>query len=181
MEKTAISGLFKLPNSVNKDSRGLFTKVYSKDLFESLGIEFDVAQINLSLTTRVGTVRGMHYQAPPYAEAKIIRCIQGSVLDVIVDIRRDSTTFLQHQTFEMSESHGFSLHVPNGCAHGFQVLDGPVEMLYVHSREYRPDYERGIHPLDPLLGLEWPLEIVDMSERDKCLAFISQSFEGLSS
>ena len=181
MERTTISGVLKIPNKVYEDSRGHFTKVYSKDMFESDRLEFNVAQINLSMTTRTGTIRGMHYQAPPHGEAKIIRCIQGRVLDVIVDIRRDSSTFLKHQVFEMSELHGFALHVPIGCAHGFQVLDGPAKMLYAHSHEYRPEFERGIHPLDPALGINWPLKVVEISERDKTQPLLTGSFEGISS
>lgn len=178
MKKTDIAGLFTLPNPTSVDQRGQFTKLYSEDVFSDLNIDFKIKQINISRTSEVGTIRGMHFQVLPYSEIKIIRCVRGKILDVIVDVRKESTTFLKYQTFEMSEVCGFSLYVPAGCAHGFQVLEGPAEVLYAHSEEYRPEYEARIHPLDPQLAINWPLNVSLISERDNGAAFIEETFRG---
>ena len=114
----------------------------------------------------------------PHSEIKVIRCIKGKIFDVIVDVRHDSPTFLTHQAFELGESCGFALYVPAGCAHGFQVLEAPAEILYAHSQEYRPNSEHGIHPLDPGLGINWPLQVGLLSERDELFPFIEKTFKG---
>jgi dTDP-4-dehydrorhamnose 3,5-epimerase len=176
---TDIVGLTKIPNVTSKDSRGSFTKLYSQDLYQTNDFDFKIAQINLSVTEEIGTVRGLHYQLPPSSERKVIRCLRGRVFDVVVDIRRDSSSFLKYETFELSEDGGFALHVPTGCAHGFQVLDGPAELLYLHSEEYRPDHEAGINPFDPQLLINWPVDVTQMSERDKSFPSLHKSFEGI--
>jgi dTDP-4-dehydrorhamnose 3,5-epimerase len=101
------------------------------------------------------------------------------VFDVVVDIRCDSSSFLKYETFELSEDNGFALHVPAGCAHGFQVLDGPAELLYLHSEEYRPDYEAGINPFDSQLLIDWPVGVTQISERDKSFPSLHKSFKGI--
>lgn len=176
---TDIAGLTKIPSVTSRDSRGYFTKLYSQDFYETHGIDFKIAQINLSVTEETGTVRGLHYQLPPFSETKVIRCIRGRVFDVIVDIRHDSSSFLKYETFELSQDNGFALHVPAGCAHGFQVLDGPAEMLYVHSEEYRPDYEAGINPFDLQLLINWPVDVTQISERDKSFPSLHKPFNGI--
>ncbi len=153
--------------------------MYSEDFFESNEMDFKIAQINLSVTEKIGTVRGMHFQTAPFSEKKIIRCIRGRVFDVIVDIRRNSLSFLKYETFELSEDNGFALHVPTGCAHGFQVLDGPAEMMYIHSKEYRPECEAGINPFDTALKINWPVDVTLISERDKSFPYLNSSFEGI--
>jgi len=178
VEETEISGLFKLPYTTKEDERGKFLKIYSEDSFSAHDIDFKIRQVNLSKTTQVGTVRGMHYQVQPHSEIKVIRCIKGKIFDVIVDVRQDSPTFLRHQAFELGESCGFALYVPAGCAHGFQVLEAPAEILYAHSQEYRPNSEHGIHPLDPGLGINWPLQVGLLSERDELFPFIEKTFKG---
>ncbi len=179
IHSTKIDGLKKLENVTTRDSRGSFTKLYSEDFFDVNEIDFKIAQINLSVTEKVGTVRGMHFQLAPFCEKKIIRCTRGRVFDVIVDVRRDSLTFLKFETFELSEGNGFALHVPTGCAHGFQVLDGPAEMMYIHSQEYRPEYEDGINPFDNALMIKWPVGVTLISERDKSFPSLDDSFKGL--
>ena len=179
MEKTRIEGLHMLKTSVHKDERGQFSKLYSEDIFLGQHIDFKIKQVNLSRNSHIGTVRGMHFQVSPHEEIKIIQCLRGKIFDVIVDIRAGSPTFLEHETFEMSENCGFALHVPAGCAHGFQVLEAPAEISYLHSQEYRPKYEGGIHPLDPRLGINWPLHVSLVSERDSHASFVSEKFEGI--
>ena len=176
---TDIAGLKKIPIVTSRDSRGYFTKLYSEDFYKTHDFDFKIAQINLSVTEETGTVRGLHYQLPPFSERKVIRCLRGRVFDVIVDIRHDSSSFLKYETFELSEDNGFALHVPAGCAHGFQVLDGPAELLYVHSEEYRPDYEAGINPFDPQLLINWPVAVTQISERDKSFPSLHKSFKGI--
>lgn len=178
MQETSIAGLFKLPYATYGDERGQFTKFYSEDMFSALEIDFKIRQINLSKTAQVGTVRGMHFQVPPYSEVKVIRCIKGKIFDVIVDVRQDSKTFLKHQEFELGETCGFALCVPAGCAHGFQVLESPAEILYAHSQEYRPEFESGLQPLDPKLAINWPLDVALLSERDELFPFIDETFKG---
>lgn len=179
MEKTNLRGLFKLVNSTIKDERGEFVKFYSEDLFLDNNIDFKIKQINLSRTTHKGAIRGMHFQMPPYGEAKIVRCVRGKVFDVVIDLRKDSKTFLAHQTFELGEKCGFSLYIPAGCAHGFQVLEATAEMLYAHSEEYRPMSEGTLNPFDPRIGIEWPLNVAFISEKDKHAMFLKETFKGL--
>ncbi len=179
IDSTEIDGLKILQNTTTRDSRGLFTKLYSEDFFTVNEIDFKIAQINLSVTERVGTIRGMHFQMAPFSEKKIIRCMRGRVFDVIIDLRRNSSSFLQFETFELSESNGFALHVPKGCAHGFQVVDGPAEMMYLHSEEYRPEFEAGINPFDAALMIDWPVDVTLISDRDKSFPSLDGSFEGL--
>jgi len=179
LSQTEVDGLFVLSNVIPHDSRGSFFKFYSEQMLQQSGLDFKIAQVNLSITEQRGTTRGLHFQAPPYSEKKIITCVRGRVFDVILDLRRNSNTFLKHVTFELDAKSGKSLYVPSGCAHGFQVLEGPAEMLYAHSEEYRPDFEAGINPIDPLIQISWPLEIKVISDRDHSFPFLDKTFEGI--
>lgn len=161
------------------DERGFLERMFcGKELAERVGFGA-VAQINRTMTRAIGVVRGMHYQAPPSAEAKIIICLRGAILDVIVDIRRDSPTFLQHAAVLLSESDDSALFVPCGFAHGFQTLEPNTELLYLHDNYYDRERERGLFPLDQALGIQWPLEISQMSDRDSNHLTITSDFEGI--
>ena len=177
--QTEVDGLFVFTNVIPKDSRGSFIKFYSEQILQQSELDFKIAQVNLSITETRGTTRGLHFQMPPYNERKIITCVRGRVFDVILDLRRDSETFLKHKTFELDSKSGKSLYVPSGCAHGFQVLDGPAEMLYAHSEEYKPEFEAGVNPMDPLIQISWPLEIEIISDRDQSFPFLDKTFIGL--
>ncbi len=161
------------------DERGFLERMFcGQELAERVGFGV-VTQINRTLTRSVGVVRGMHYQAQPSAEAKIITCLRGGIQDVIVDIRKGSPTFLQHIAVPLSADDGSALFVPRGFAHGFQTLQPDTELLYLHDNYYDCEREHGLFPLDPALGIQWPLEISQMSDRDRNHPTITSDFEGI--
>lgn len=176
---TAIAGVVAVETTMRTDHRGEFTRLYcERELAECLGSKH-IVQVNRSLTRAVGAVRGMHYQRPPHAETKLIRCIRGRVWDVAVDLRKESPTFLEWTAQELSPANGLMLVVPERCAHGFQVLEPDSELLYLHTEFYAPAAEGGIAPTDPAVAIEWPLPIVDLSERDKSHAPLAPDFVGI--
>lgn len=138
-----------------------------------------VAQINQTLTRCEGAVRGMHYQLPPVAEVKLVTCLRGRVFDVAVDLRADSTTFLRWHGEILSPENRRALAIPQGFAHGFQALEVDCELLYLHSAPYRPEAERALNACDPRLGIDWPLPISDMSDRDRGHAMLTENFAGI--
>jgi dTDP-4-dehydrorhamnose 3,5-epimerase len=125
-------------------------------------------------------VRGLHYQRPPHAEAKLVSCLRGEVWDLAVDLRPTSHTYLKWHAQHLSSDNGLALLIPPGFAHGFQALTDDVELLYCHSANYIPDAEAGLHPQDPRLAIEWPLPIRELSPRDAHHAEIQSDFEGVS-
>jgi dTDP-4-dehydrorhamnose 3,5-epimerase len=137
-----------------------------KEEFADAGMETDYVQQNMSVSTHKGTLRGMHYQAVPYAEAKLVRCVRGAIIDIIVDLRPQSTSFLKHEAFELSQENRKELYVPRGFAHGFQTLTDDVEVSYLVSAPYTPQAERGLRYDDPQLGIRWPIEVTTISEKD---------------
>ena len=179
LSPTVIAGAWVLTNVIPVDRRGSFTKFYSEQVMQENDLDFKIAQVNFSVSEKKGTTRGLHFQTPPFCEKKIVTCVRGRVFDVIVDLRRGSRTFLKHVSIELGAGSGKSLFIPAGCAHGYQVLEGPSEMLYAHSQEYRPDFESGVNPLDPLLQISWPLNIEIISDRDRSFPHLKESFEGL--
>lgn len=138
-----------------------------------------IAQINHTLTLTRGTVRGLHYQHPPYAEIKLVSCIRGDVWDVAVDLRRDSPTFLRWHAERLSADNGVALLIPEGFAHGFQALSDNVELLYCHSAPHHAPAEGGLNPADPLLRITWPLPMVNLSVRDAAHPLLNGYFQGL--
>ncbi len=160
------------------DERGLMQRLYCSELLQSFGLSAPLSQINLTLTRRCGTVRGMHFQHAPYAEDKIVTCLRGRIFDVAVDLRRDSPTFLKWHAEILSPELNNSLLIPKGFAHGFQALTDDCELLYFHTAAYMPQAEAGLSPLDPALHIIWPLEIIDMSARDRSHPFLTDQFEG---
>lgn len=161
------------------DERGYLERIFcGQELAEKVGFGV-TAQVNRTMTRAVGVVRGMHYQAPPSSEAKIITCLRGAILDVIVDIRKGSPTFLQHVTVPLMSGDDSALFVPRGFAHGFQTLQPDTELLYLHDNYYDREREFGLQPLDPALGITWPLEISQISDRDRNHPTITSDFEGI--
>lgn len=163
----ALEGCRLIKNLDYIDSRGTFKKILPADNSLILD-EFPVYQVNVSTNTSAGTIRGLHYQISPVLESKIITCINGSVLDVLLDLRPDSKTYGKFAFYKLSPSSG-SLLVPPLVAHGFQTLEDSTTLLYLHSSKYSPNESRGVNPLDPLLGIEWPLSITSISESDRNL------------
>lgn len=179
LELLPLEGACKITRRKLGDERGFLERMFcGRELAEKLGFGA-VAQINRTLTRSVGVVRGMHYQVPPSAEAKIITCLRGGILDVIVDIRKGSPTFLQHIAVPLSAGDDSALFVPRGFAHGFQTLQADTELLYLHDNYYDSEREHGLFPLDPALGIQWPLEIRQMSDRDRNHPAITSDFEGI--
>lgn len=179
VEKTDLEGVWVIQRNYRHDERGSFARVFCSEAFTDLGWKSPIKQINHSITQGVGTVRGIHFQRPPFAEKKIVSCLRGRVWDVVVDIRRNSPTFLRWHSQELSDENGLGLFIPEGCAHGFQVIEAGAEMFYLHSMDYSPNAEGGLHPLDPYLGLPWPRDVENLSPRDQQHPFIDEFFDGL--
>lgn len=162
-----------------RDDRGLFARTFCQKEFATIGFQKQIVQINHSISRQKGSIRGMHYQAPPACETKIIRCVQGAVMDVMVDIRNDSSTFLAWYGVELSKENMRMVLIPEGFAHGFQTLTALVELIYHHSAFYSPEHERGLRYDDPALAIHWPLKVSDLSERDKNYPLLGKDFSGI--
>ena len=158
---------------------GTFVRTFCSDEFKRAGVTKTIAQINQTLTRRKGAVRGLHFQWAPHSEMKITTCLKGAVFDVAVDIRRGSPTFLRWHGEFLSADNDTSMVIPEGFAHGFQALTTDCEMLYFHTAPYVADAEGGLQATDPLIGIEWPMEITEMSARDQALTHIEHGFGGI--
>jgi len=149
------------------DDRGMFARTFCRDEFAAHGLETVYVQQNMSVSALKGTLRGMHFQRQPDAEVKVIRCVRGRILDVIVDMRPDSPSYLKHEGFELSAANRRELYVPRGFAHGFMTLEDDVEVTYLVSAVYTPAAEGGLRYNDPKLGISWPLEVTTISDKDQ--------------
>ena len=177
--KTSIAGVNLVEGAPFVDTRGSFSRIYcEQELGKGIGSR-RIVQINYSKTVAVGVVRGMHYQNSPHAEMKFIRCIKGSVWDVAVDLRANSSTLLKWHAGELTSENARMLVIPEGCAHGFQSLEPNSELLYLHTAFYTPEMEDGIAYNDPRLKITWPLPVTDLSARDKQFSPIPSSFSGI--
>lgn len=163
----------------HRDSRGSFSRFFCAEELSAVLEYRKIVQINHSKTTRVGAIRGMHFQYPPYAEMKLVRCLSGRVLDVIVDLRSESTTFLQWYAQELSSDNALMIVIPEGCAHGYQVLKENSEMLYLHTEYYHPESGGRIRFDDPKINIEWPLVVTDISEADMSENFLPEDYQGV--
>ena len=163
---THIDGVAIIDLEPHSDDRGFFARSFCRDEFVDNGLLPMVAQCNISYNHVAGTVRGMHYQLPPATEAKLVRCISGAIVDQIVDLRPNSPTYLQHVSVELTAANRRSLYVPAMFGHGYQTLVDDVEVLYQVSERYTPGQERGLRYNDPALGLEWPVEVTRISDKD---------------
>jgi len=162
-----------------EDKRGLFERIFCEKEFKEISRSKKIVQINHSFTKEKGTLRGMHYQEPPMTEIKMVKCLRGSVYDVIIDLRKGSDTFLKWFGETLSSDNRRMMYVPEGFAHGFQTLELDCELLYFHTEYYSPDYERAVRFNDPKVGIKWPLDITEISERDMSHELLSGSFEGV--
>ena len=177
--ETKLSGAYVISLEPKGDSRGWFARTYCRDEFSRIGHDKDWMQINHSHTTNKGTVRGMHFQHPPFSEIKLIRCVTGAVYDVIVDIRKNSPTFLQWIGVELSAANHQMIYIPEGFAHGFQSMTDHAELIYHHSTMYSPGHEGGLSYKDPVLQIDWPLAMTVISDRDASHPFIDSNFKGI--
>ncbi|WP_298819612.1 dTDP-4-dehydrorhamnose 3,5-epimerase [Chloroflexus sp.] len=150
-----------------EDNRGFFARVWAKDEFAEHGLVDRVVQMNLSYNRLAGTLRGMHFQHAPYAETKLVRCIRGAIYDVIIDLRPESPTYKRWIGVKLTAANRLALYVPEGFAHGFQTLEDETEVFYQVSQYYTPSAEGGVRFDDPAFGIEWPLPVTEMSEKDR--------------
>lgn len=178
-EQTKLPGSYIVTVSPIGDSRGWFARTYCKDEFSSISHDKEWVQINHSFSAQKGTIRGMHYQLAPHSEIKLVRCTAGEVFDVIVDLRKNSPTFLKWFGVVLSAENKKMLYIPAGFAHGFQTLTDNVELIYHHSEFYQPSAEAGLNYNDPQVNIKWPLPVTGISDRDKLHHFIESTFKGL--
>lgn len=165
--ETKLKGAFIVDLDKKDDDRGFFARAFCSREFEEHGLRPQVVQANMSYNHKKGTVRGMHYQVSPASEPKFIRCISGAIWDVIIDMRPDSPTYLQHIGVELSAENRRAIYVPDMFAHGNQALTDGAELLYLVGEFYTPGCERGVRFDDPVIGIEWPLPVTVISENDQ--------------
>jgi dTDP-4-dehydrorhamnose 3,5-epimerase len=165
--ETKLKGAFVIEIERHEDSRGFFARGFCQHEFEAHGLKPIIAQANIAFNHRKGTLRGMHFQFPPAAETKFVRCTRGAILDIIVDLRPESPTYLQHVAAELTEQNYRALYVPERFAHGYQVLRDETETSYQVGEFYTPECEGGLLYDDPRLALTWPLPITVVSDKDR--------------
>ena len=168
--ETPLSGAFVVDPETHEDSRGSFYRSYCSTEFEKMGLPGGFVQCSISRNRTSGTVRGMHFQADPRPECKLVRCVRGSVYDVIIDLRRQSPTFCKWFGAELSEENGSALYVPAGFAHGIQTLTDDAHVLYQMNEYYVAELTSGVRWNDPAFGIVWPREVSVISDRDRTLA-----------
>lgn len=173
------AGLQLAEGAPHTDARGAFARLYcERELADAVGTR-RIVQVNHSRTAAVGAVRGLHYQRAPHAEMKLVRCLRGRVYDVALDLRAGSPTFLHWHAQELSPENGLMMVIPEGYAHGFQVLEPDSELLYLHTAFYTPAAEGGVHCQDPRLAISWPLPVRDLSPRDLAHPLLTPEFSGI--
>ncbi len=166
-QPTPLAGAYVIELEPNADERGSFARIWCRDEFLRHGLNPDLAQCSTSFNRKRGTLRGLHFQAEPHGEAKLVRCTRGRIYDVIVDLRPDSRSFRKWFAVELWPDSNTSVYVPEGFAHGFQTLEDDSEVLYMISAPYAPDAARGVRWNDPALGIRWPLPDPILSARDR--------------
>jgi dTDP-4-dehydrorhamnose 3,5-epimerase len=176
---TPLFGLTLVQRKVTEDHRGFLSRFYCADEVRKFSLNKPVVQINHTLTRNKGALRGLHFQYPPHAETKLVSCLQGEIFDVAVDLRRGSPTFLHWHSVILSARNRQSLLIPEGFAHGFQALSEDCELIYLHTAAYQPESEGALNVADPKLGIDWPLAIIEISERDRNHKLIEQDFQGI--
>jgi dTDP-4-dehydrorhamnose 3,5-epimerase len=179
IEDTKISGIKVILSEPFKDSRGFFNRIFCQKELEAIRPNITIAQINHSMTALKGTIRGMHFQCPPHAEMKIVRCIHGSIFDVAVDLRKNSPTYLQWHGEILSSENMKAIVIPEGCAHGFQSLEDDIEIVYLCTKAYYVDSEGTIRYDDPKINIKWPYPVTTVSEKDISHSFITDDFQGV--
>src|SRR2546425_3123289 len=165
--KTTIGGAYVIDIERREDKRGFFARAWCKNEFEAHGLNSNLVQINTTLSIRTGTLRGLHYQLPPYQEVKIVRCTRGALYDVIIDLRPQSSSYLQWLGVELTAENRRMLYVPEGVAHGSQTLTDNTELCYQTSQFFAPEAARGVRFDDPAFQIRWPLDVEAISNVDK--------------
>jgi dTDP-4-dehydrorhamnose 3,5-epimerase len=165
--ETQVSGAFLIEPEKNEDERGFFARAWCRREFKEHGLNPRLVQSSISFNKKKGTLRGMHYQVPPFAEAKLVRCTRGSIYDVVIDLRKQSSTFKRHVAVVLSAENHNMLYIPEGCAHGFQTLEDNAEVFYQMSEFYSPGHARGVKWNDPAFGIAWPIADPIILERDR--------------
>lgn len=179
IEPTPMAGLWQLRGEPRHDARGSFQRLFDAAALAEVAPGFGVRQVNHSLTRQRGTVRGLHLQWPAAGEWKLVRCLNGAVFDVAVDLRPGSPTFGRWHALELDAQAGHALLIPPGVAHGFQALRNDVQLLYHHGADYQPALEAGVRHDDPALAIAWPLPVTMLSERDRRLPGLAAFAEAL--
>jgi len=179
LHSTPIDGLHVVEREPIGDSRGFLERMFCQDSLRQFLQGKTVRQINRTLTQQKGTVRGLHFQNPPYAETKIVTCLKGKVWDVAIDLRRGSPTFLKNYAVLLTEDNHRSFLIPEGFAHGFQTLTSDCEMLYCHTADYNVELEGALNAIDPLLSIPWPEPIIERSDRDVNHPMLTDNFQGM--
>lgn len=177
--ETPLSGCYTIDLEPSVDERGWFARTFCREEFHKIGHKKEWLQLNHSFTTQEGTIRGMHFQLPPFSEIKMVRCIAGAVFDVVVDLRKNSPGFLQCFGVELSAENKKMIYIPGGFAHGFQTLANDTELIYHHTSMYNPIAEGGIKYNDPLINIKWPLPASNISVRDNSFSLLDKNFKGL--
>lgn len=172
--ETKLKGAFIIDLERREDSRGFFARAFCQHEFADHGLKPVIAQANLAFNIKAGTVRGMHFQYPPAAESKLVRCSRGAILDIIVDLRPESPTYMQHIEVELDEDNHRALYVPERFAHGYQALRDKTETSYQVGEFYTPSAEGGLLHDDPRLGLKWPMPVSVISDKDKAFRPLSE-------
>src|ERR1700751_2139392 len=165
--QTELNGAYIVDLERREDSRGFFARAFCQKEFAALGLKPVIAQANVAYNFKKGTLRGMHFQFPPAAETKLVRCTRGAILDIIVDLRPESATYLQHIAVELNDENQCALYVPERFAHGYQTLRDNTDTSYQVGEFYTPDAEGGLMYNDPKLGLKWPLPVSVISDKDQ--------------
>jgi dTDP-4-dehydrorhamnose 3,5-epimerase len=179
VHRTSLAGLTVLETLPVQDERGRFVRIFCEQDYGAIRPGLHWPQINLSQSSRMGTVRGMHFQHPPSAEAKLIRCLRGRVFDVTVDLRVGSPTFLRWHAVELSEDGPMQVFIPEGFAHGFQALTDDAQLLYLHTASWSREHEGRLRYNDPALAIDWPLPVTQVSDKDRDAPLIDDSFTGV--
>jgi dTDP-4-dehydrorhamnose 3,5-epimerase len=177
--ETPLKNLWLIEPEIKTDSRGFLARLFCEDEFSKILLDKKFVQENLTLTKTKGTFRGFHYQLEPFAEKKLVRCISGKVIDIVIDLRKDSDTFLKNFSVVLDSEKLNMILIPEGFAHGFQTLTDNCLMLYSHTNVYNSEYERGINIDDPILDISLKMPIKEISERDKNHIFLTNNFKAL--
>lgn len=178
-EPTNLLGSYEIRLTPKSDNRGWFARFFCQKEFEQIGHTKEWVQMNHSCTSEKGAIRGLHFQLAPFREIKLVRCIAGAVYDVIVDLRKNSPTFLRWYSTELTAENKNMLYIPEGFAHGFQTLTRDCQLIYLHTEVYSPGAEAGILFSDPALNITWPIAVSEISERDKNHPYLDQNFQGI--
>jgi dTDP-4-dehydrorhamnose 3,5-epimerase len=177
--ETGLAGCYIIELAPFFDQRGGFVRNFCKNEFRRINHTAEFVQFNQSYNHKKGTLRGMHYQKPPFGEIKLIKCISGRVHDVVVDIRKDSPTFREHVSIELSADNDRMIYIPAGMAHGFLTLEDNSQLIYHHTEYYRPDADAALNYADPAFNISWPIPVAVISEKDAQHPFIDDKFSGI--